>query len=114
MRSGTPTRDGNMAQNQGGTTSEKKVRARDIDAAMERRGRMRERSTSTHVRRREEDVERRQRGGQSGIGDNNGGRNPKGMHGLGLGFGVIPNRDGGNKLEELTEAVMDSRIDGLP
>ena len=65
---------------------EKKVRARDIDAAMERRGRQREKSTSTtRIRRREEDVERRQHGRQSGVGDNKDGRNSKGMHGLGLG-----------------------------
>jgi hypothetical protein len=80
---------GNRNTMQGGGTpthgNTKKVRARDVDAAMERRGRQREKSTSTtRIRRREEDVERRQLGGQSGVGDK-GGRNSKGMHGLGLG-----------------------------
>ena len=63
--SGTPI----TTQGHGAGTS-KKIRARDVDAAMERRGRSRERSTSTtHVRRREEDVERRQHRGQSSIRD---------------------------------------------
>ena len=68
----------------------KKFRARDIDAAMERRGRQREKSTSTtRIRRREEDVERRQQGRQSAVVGDKGGRNStKGMHGLGLGSDI--------------------------
>jgi len=71
----------------------KKLRARDIDAAMERRGRQREKSTSTtRIRRREEDVEQRQQGGRqslAAVGDTKGGRNStKGMHGLGLGSDI--------------------------
>lgn len=95
---GTPTRG------QGAAASEKKIRARDIDAAMERRGRQREKSTSTsRVRRREEDVERRQEGRQLGVGDKSG-RDLKGMHGLGLGSDI--------ELKKLPE--MDMKIDGLP
>ena len=98
---GTPTH-GDTAQSH---ESEKKIQARDIDAATERRGRPRQRSTS--VRRREEDVERRQHGG---VGDKGkkGGRNSKGLHRLGLGSA----RDGG-ELDEMAEAEMDL-IDGLP
>jgi hypothetical protein len=110
--SGTPI-DGNTTQDHGAGTSEK-IRVRDVDAAMERRGRPRERSTSTHVRRREEDVERRQHRGQSGIGDNGkkDRRNLKGMHGLGSGSRVLA-RDG-SEFKELVEAEMDLMIDGLP
>jgi len=97
---GTPT------QGQGAAASKKKVRARDIDAAMERRGRQREKSTSTtRIRRREEDVERRQQGGQLGLGDN-GERISKGMYGLGLGSDI--------ELKKLPEMEMDLKIDGLP
>lgn len=85
MRGGTPTH-GDITQGHAASTSEKEIRARDIDVAMERRGRQRERDTSTtHVRRREE-VERRQHGGQSGVGDDGrkSGQDLKGMHGLDL------------------------------
>jgi hypothetical protein len=65
----------------------KGLRARDIDAAMERRGRERQRSASSHVRRREEEPERRERRSiDSGSGDL---KAPKlGLNGfLGWGFG---------------------------
>ena len=104
---GTPTH-GNTTQGHG---AEKKVRARDVDAAMERRGRQRERSTSTtHIRRREEDVERRRpRGGRSGVGDNNnkGGRSSKGMRGLGLGSDI-------ELKKKLSKIEMDLMFDALP
>jgi hypothetical protein len=64
---------------------------RDIDAAMERRGTQREKSTSTfRIRRREEDVERRQQGRQSlaAVGDKGERNSTKGMHGLGLGSDI--------------------------
>ena len=98
-----PSHGNNTTQGQVAATTEKKVRARDVDAAMERRGRQREKSTSTtHIRRREEDVERRQHGGQSGVGDR-GGRNSKGMHhGLGLGSDI--------ELKRLSEDLLN---DGL-
>ena len=61
MQGGGTSTHGNATKGQEAAASEKKVRARDIDAAMERRGRQREKSTSTtRIRRREEDVERRQ------------------------------------------------------
>ena len=105
MQGGRIPTHGNTTQGQGTATSEKKVRARDIDAAMERRGRQREKSTSTtRIRRREEDVERRQQGGQLGVGDKR--RNSKGMHGLGL--------DSDIELKKLPEVEMDLKIDGLP
>ena len=74
---GTPTH-GNRTEV--GGAGEKKIRARDIDAAMERRGRRRERSGScvTRIRRREGDVERRQTA--AGV---------KGMHGLGIGSRIV-------------------------
>ena len=106
---GAPTH-GNTAQGREAAASEKKVRARDIDAAMERRGRQREKSTSTtRIRRREEDVERRQQGRQLGGGDkggDKGGRNSKGMHGLGLGSEI--------ELRKLPEVEMDLKVDGFP
>jgi hypothetical protein len=74
-----------------GAAAGKKVRARDINAAMERRGRQREKSTSTtRIRRREEDVERRQQGRLSlaAVGDEGGRNSTKGMHGLGLGSDI--------------------------
>ena len=96
----------NTSRGHGAAIGEKKVRARDVDAAMERRGRQREKSTSTtRIRRREEDVERRQHGEQSGVRDK-GGRNSKGTHGLGLGSD--------NELKKLSEVEMDLMIDGLP
>ena len=105
QRGGTPTH-GSTTQGQGAGGNEKKVRARDIDAAMERRGRQREKSTSTtRIRRREEAVEQRQQGRQMGFGDK-GGRNSKGRHGLGLGSDI--------ELKKLPEAEMDRKIDGLP
>jgi hypothetical protein len=110
---GTPihgnTTHGNATQGYAAATSEKKkVRARDIDAAMERRGRQREKSTSTgRIRRREEDVEPRQHGGKSGV--DRGGRNStKGMHGLGLGSEIELKK----KLS--SEVEMDLMIDDLP
>jgi len=116
---GTQQTQGNTTtESQGGATGEKKIRASDIDAAMERRGRHTERSTSTtHVRRREEDVERRQHGGQSSVGDGSSrgdGRNSKTMLGLGLGSQIIARESG--ELEELPGVEMDSdlKIDGLP
>ena len=107
MQGGGIPSHGNITQVQGATASEKKVRARDIDAAMERRGRQREKSTSTtRIRRREEDVERREQRGQLGVGDK-GGRSSKGMHGLGLGSDI--------ELKKLPEVEMDlKKIDGLP
>ena len=106
MQGGGTSTQGNITQGQAAATGEKKVRAKDIDAAMERRGRQREKSTSTsRIRRREEDVERRQQGGQSGVG-NKGGRNSKGMYGLGLGSDI--------ELKKLPEVEMDLKIDGLP
>jgi hypothetical protein len=95
MQGGGTSGHGNTTQGQGAATNEKKVRARDIDAAMERRGRQREKSTSTtRIRRREE------RRGQSGVGDSiKGGRNSKGMHGLGLGSDI--------ELKKLPEVEMD-------
>jgi hypothetical protein len=106
MQGGVTPIHGNSAQGQGAAASEKKIRARDIDAAMERRGRQREKSTSTtRIRRREEDVERRQQGGQLGLGDK-GGRISKGMYGLGLGSDI--------ELKKLPEMEMDLKIDGLP
>ncbi|KAF8812655.1 hypothetical protein BYT27DRAFT_7159054 [Phlegmacium glaucopus] len=117
---GTQQIHGNTTtEGHGSGTGEKKMRARDIDAAMERRGRQRERSVSnTQVRRREEHVERRQHGGQSSVGDGSakrGGQNSKAMLGLGLGSRVIA-RDSG-ELEELSEVEMDLKIeqfDSLP
>ena len=103
---GIPTH-GNTTGGPGGATGEKNIRARDIDAAMERRGRQRERSASIpHIRRKEENVEQRQLGGPS-VADSSrkGGRNSKGMHGLGFGSQF----DG--ELEELSKAL---KIDGLP
>ena len=103
---GGGTTYGDTTQGQGAAPSEKKVRARDIDAAMERRGRQREKSTSTsRIRRREEDIERRRHGGQLGVRDK-GGRNSKGMHGLGLGSDI--------ELKKLPEVELDLKIDGLP
>jgi hypothetical protein len=58
---------------------------------MERRGRQREKSTSTtRIRRREEDVERRQQGRLSlaAVGDKCGRDSTKGMHGLVLGSDI--------------------------
>ena len=109
MQGGRTPTHGNLTQGQVVAASEKKVRARDIDAAMERRGRQREKSTSTsRIRRREEDVERREQGRQLGVGGDKGGRNSKGMHGLGLGSDI--------ELKKLPEVEMDMdlKIDGLP
>jgi len=65
----------------------KQLRARDIDAAMERRGRERQRTASSHVRRREEESERRGRGSMDS--EDGGLKVPKlglkGLLGLGLG-----------------------------
>jgi hypothetical protein len=86
---GTPA-GGNTTQDHEAAAGTK-VRARDIDAAMERRGRQREKSTSTtRIRRREEDVERRQQGRLSlaAVGDKCGRDSTKGMHGLGLGSDI--------------------------
>jgi hypothetical protein len=84
---GTPA-GGNTTQDHEAAAG-KKVRARDIDGAMERRGRHREKSTSTtRIRRREEDVERRRQGRQSVVGDKGGRNSTKGMHGLGLGSDI--------------------------
>src|SRR5271155_5002995 len=81
---GTPSH-GNRVEGDGGAGAaigeKTKIQARDADAAMERWGRPRERSGSiTHIRRKEEDVERRQHTGGVAV---------NGIHGLGIGSRII-------------------------
>lgn len=92
QRGGGAPAHGNTTRGQRGATGEKEMRTRNIDAAMEHRGRQKERSSSgTHRRRREEDV------GRTGIRDN--GRKD-GQNSKGLGLGSTVERD--------------LKIDGLP
>ena len=79
----------------------KKFRARDIDAAMERRGRRRERSGScvTRIRRREGDVERRQTA--AGV---------KGMHGLGIGSRIVEGDHNSGSEAEMDANCLSARL----
>ena len=112
---GGTQRHANMVEgHESATGGEKQIRARDIDAAMERRGRQRERSVSTtNFRRREEDVEARHYGGQSSVGDSSRkgvGRNPKGLV-----FGSRAQMaQGSGELKGLPQVAVNLKIDGLP
>lgn len=99
---------------EGATGDEKQIRARDIDAAMERRGRQRERSVSTtNLRRREEDVEPRHYGGPSSVGDSS--RKGVGRISKGLVFGSRAQMaQGSGELKGLPQVGVNLKIDGLP
>ncbi|KAF8164730.1 hypothetical protein B0H34DRAFT_208824 [Crassisporium funariophilum] len=113
LRVGMTARNSFGGGTQGNTTDgngDKKIRARDIDAAMERRGRERERSTSTNIRRREEDMERREQTAR-GTGERDVKKGELQGRMVGLGYGSrISTRDA----DQGMEVEMDTRIDGGP